>query len=55
MTSMLFYRYPELATKSTREEIKAEERELKEKYEKLRKENPNGRIIRDPFVGWVVK
>lgn len=55
MTSTLFIRYPELATKSTREEIKAAEKELKAKYEKLRKENPNGRIIRDPFAGWVVK
>lgn len=55
MTSTLFIRYPELATKSERKEIVAEKREFKEKYEELKKANPDKKIILDPFVGWIVK
>lgn len=50
-----FINYPELATESTRAKIKAEKEELKAKYERLKRENPNSKIIRDPFVGWIVK
>lgn len=56
MTSTLFIRYPELAaTKNEREEIRSEKREFKERYEKLKRENPDKKIILDPFVGWIVK